>query len=147
MNMKIAAAIGLLGLGFGVQACASALDSKSIQVEQQFHGGQWVPVDPIPMDRNNSVQGRAVGEPDISLTLHPVVVDGRLALARDLEVTCRDGRGLRATFVENSARDPWNARFVSECGVWRFTLVDTAKALHMRRAAPGEFPPASASHG
>lgn len=56
--------VGAVALCVGAHAKADDLDSKSIQVEQQFHGRQWVPLDPLPLDHGTSYQGYAVGMPD-----------------------------------------------------------------------------------
>lgn len=134
--------VGIIAFALCSQALAIDWGSKSVQIEQQDRAGQWVPREPLVLNENMSHIGREVGEPDVSVRLNTVFRSEKFETQPELQVNCRDGTGLKATFTEANASEPWKARFDSKCGMWRFTLVDTAKALHERRAASGQAMPA-----
>jgi hypothetical protein len=144
--MRVNLIAGVVALGLSVQALAFDWSEKSIQVEREYPDGKWGPDDPIPLDRNSSVIGNGVGAPDISMTLDPIVSEGKVRLNRRLEVSCGARKVFDSGFVESVIAMPWSVEMHSPCGTWKFTLVDSSKALHIPRAAPGEFPPASPSH-
>ncbi|MGA4422882.1 hypothetical protein ACI2UY_22340 [Ralstonia nicotianae] len=138
--------VGLIAVALCSHAFAFDWGSKAIQIEQQDRAGQWVPRDPFVLNENMSHIGSGVGEPDISVVLNSIFTNEKFDTRPELRVTCRDGTGLKATFTEANASEPWTARFNSACGAWRLTLVDTAKALRERRAALGQALPAKSPH-
>jgi hypothetical protein len=141
--MKKLTTAALLSICICSPALAFDWSSKSIQVERSYHADQSIPYDPLSLDQQSSYQGDGGGWPDYQLIMKPVVssATGKLTLDREFQVTCRsDGKALMATFDEKSVSEPWSVRFDSGCGSWIFTLVDTAKARRVPRAAPGERP-------
>lgn len=135
--MKIKLVMGLVTLGLSAHAFAFDWGSRAIQIEQRSTDGpvRWIAEDPIPLNHGMSIFGKAIGNPDIRVTMPSVVVDGQIATEAQLEVTCGDDSGpdiplLVVTFNEKTVRKPWTEVRSSPCGMWRFTLVDTAKALH-----------------
>ncbi|MBN3776937.1 hypothetical protein G3O06_05040 [Burkholderia sp. Ac-20345] len=139
--MKAKIIVGMLVACLSAHAASFDWSAKSIQVEKQYSSREWGAWDPISLGQNSSYSGDGVGDPNTDLNLHAFVVDGKVLINRKLTVNCRARKIFESGFDESVLNMPWEVEIHSPCGTWRYTLVDTAKAMRPRLAAPGEVIP------
>lgn len=120
-------------------------DRKAIQIEQLWSDGKWYPRDPLLLDRQFSIQGHAVGDPDFEITFEPVYGSAdpsSLRLSRRVTAVCSD-QNYRISHVFDSASFPpaWQETIKCANGAWRLTLVDSSSVLRPPVAKQGEILP------
>ena len=137
-TLKTHALVALALTAICSHAFAYDWTSKSIQVEKETQAGKWIAYDPIALNQNARLYRDGWTEPTTDLTLKARVIDGKTYINRVLEVSCGARKIFESGFDESVVAMPWSVVIPSPCGVWRYSLVDTAQVK--RPALDGRIP-------